>query len=151
MVPFRKHYLTLTLLNALAIPITLYLTYLHFKPEASDFCVFNDQWNCDVVNKSTFAELFGIPVAIFGLLAYLVFLIFSIRGLFRDQTNQIPYFLLAVGASTAFALYLTGVEAFYLKTYCIFCVAQQILILMELATASHLYKLSKRQNHEKTA
>lgn len=151
MAPFRKHYITLAILNALAIPITIYLTYLHFKPEASDFCVFSDQWNCDIVNKSSFSELFGIPVAIFGFLAYTAFLIFALRGLFRNQKKQLPYFLLAVMGSTGFALYLTGIETFYLRTYCIFCVAQQVIILLELATAAHLYRLNKSHPNEKTA
>lgn len=144
----EKYYWWLIIVNLLAIMATIYLVDLHYKPELSDICTFGQRWNCDIVNKSTYSTFFGIPVAIMGLVAYLSFLIFSIRGLFRDQTKLIPYFLFFVAGGTAFALYLTGIETFVLKTYCILCVAQQILILIELGIAAKLYKLTKR--HEKT-
>lgn len=136
-------YKVLALLNALAIPITLYLTYLHFEPNASDICVLSEKWNCDIVNKSIYSSIFGIPVSVMGFFAYLSFLVFSIRGLKVDQSKWAGWFLFVVTGGTAFALYLTGIETFVLKTYCLFCVAQQIIILIEWVYAYQLYKLSK--------
>ncbi len=128
---FRKRHLALVLINLSALLIAGYLTRLHFKPDLSDVCNFSERWNCDIVNKSTYSTLFGVPVAIFGALTYLSLLIFSIRGLYRDQNRLIPYVFLALNGALAFSLYLTGVEAFILKTFCVFCVAQQVLILLE--------------------
>lgn len=147
MAPFRKHYIALIILNALAIPVTLYLSYLHYEPDASDICVLSEKWNCSIVNKSIYAELFGIPVSILGFVAYVAFLAFAIRGLKHNQNKLVPYFLLAVAGGTAFALYLTGIEAFVLQTFCLFCVIQQILILIELGVATHLYSLIKKSKH----
>lgn len=144
MAPFRKHYTALAIINLAAMAVATYLTWAHFKPSLTDFCVFGEWWNCDIVNKSIYSEIFGIPVAILGLLAYTAFFIFSIRGLFRDQKKLVPYFLFLVSGGTFFALYLTGIETFMLKTYCLFCVIQQILILIELNIAVKLYQLSKK-------
>lgn len=139
----KRDYQFLTLLNLLAMGVSAYLVTLHFAPELTDFCNFGQRWNCDLVNKSTYAELFGIPVAILGLLAYTLFFLFSLRGLWRDQKRWLPVYLFLLTGAVLFTLYLTTIEAFILQTYCLFCVVQQILILIELGLALHLYSLSK--------
>lgn len=141
---FKKHYRALTVLNALAIPITGYLTYMHFKPEASDFCNVGEAFNCDIVNKSIYAEIFGIPVAILGLITYLLLLAFSIRGLKKDQSKLIPWVFAFVSGGLLFALYLTGIEAFVLKTWCLFCVAQQIIILIQWGVFVDLFRKTRK-------
>ena len=146
MAPFKKHYTALVVINIFAMATALYLTWAHFKPSLTEFCVFGEWWNCDIVNKSIYSEILNIPVAILGLVAYTAFLIFSIRGLFRDQRKLIPYFLFVVTGGTLFALYLTGIETFVLRTYCLFCVIQQILILIELNIVVNLYKHTKKHS-----
>lgn len=127
----KKSYKALTVLNLLGLAISSYLIYLHFAPEASDFCVIGERWDCDIVNKSMYAEILGIPVAILGALAYFSFLLFSLRGLKQDQRNLEKYFFVLLTGGLGFTLYLTSVETFILKTYCLFCVSQQIVILSE--------------------
>jgi uncharacterized membrane protein len=144
MLSMNQIYKTLAVINVLAILTTIYLTYLHFVPEASDICNLSEKWNCEIVNKSIYSELFGIPVSILGMAAYLAFLTFSLLGLRRNLKKWTPYFLAAVAGGTAFALYLTGIETFVLRTYCVFCVVQQILILIELYLAYRLYTLTRR-------
>jgi len=141
----KAHYLWLLALNLLAIPVTLYLTYLHYKPELSDFCNFGEQWNCDIVNKSIYAELFGIPVSILGLITYILLLFFSIRGLKNDQSRFVPWVLAAVTGGVLFTLYLTGIEAMVLRTYCIFCVVQQVILLIQFGIFISLYRLTRKQ------
>lgn len=144
MINLKKYYWALVLVNILALAAAIYLTMVHFKPDLSDFCNISEGWNCEIVNKSIYSTLFGIPVSLIGSIAYFAFLIFSIRGLKTDQSKLIPYFLFFVSVGTLFALYLTGIEAFVLKTFCMFCVAQQILILIDLGIAIKLYLLTKK-------
>lgn len=144
MAPFRKYYLSLAFINAAALAVSAYLIVMHFKPDLSDVCHLGEKWNCDIVNKSTYAELFGIPVAILGFIAYASFLGFSLRGLKKNQNKLFPLFFLALSGALAFALYLTGIETFVLRTYCLFCVIQQVLILIEWGIALRLYLLTKR-------
>ena len=129
-------------LNFLAILATLYLTYLHYKPSASSICNFGDYLNCDIVNQSTYSELFGIPVAILGLLTYL-FLFLVGRAMLKNykfykiwkwlrpfRIFWIMFAVIAVGV--LFSLYLSYIEFFVLRALCIFCLAQQIIIIIDL-------------------
>jgi len=127
-------------LSLIALPITAYLIYLHFEPSASTICTFSERFDCGIVNKSKYSELLGVPVSILGFLTYSV-LFLSALGLYKDFRFQRfhkwlrPFHMLwLMFALTAFgmvfSLYLTYVEAFVLNAWCIFCVTQQVLIIM---------------------
>lgn len=143
----KKSYKALVVLNSIGLAISSYLIYLHFAPEASDFCVIGERWNCDIVNKSLYSEFFGIPVAVMGALAYLSFLLFSLRGLKKDQVNLEKYFFIVLTIGLGFTLYLTGIETFVLKTYCLFCVSQQVVFLSQWVFV--LSRLKKSRLHPK--
>jgi uncharacterized membrane protein len=140
----KKIYASLIGLNLLGALVSLYLSYIHFKPETSTICNFGEKWNCDIVNKSIYAEILGIPVALLGLIAYIGFFIFSVRGLKKDQKKIMPYYLVVLSLGLAFALYLTAIETFVLKTYCMFCVIQQVIILITFGLSIWLSKLTKK-------
>lgn len=139
-----QHYIQLVTLNIFMLPVTIYLIAMHYKPELSDFCTFGESFNCDIVNKSIYAEIFGIPVSILGLLTYIVLLIFSIRGKYKDQTKLIPYATAFVFVGVLFSLRLTYIEAFVLHTWCMLCVISQIVILLQLLIFTHLWKVTKK-------
>ncbi len=139
----RKIHLFLTILNIAGLLVSAYLLYMHLAPEATSVCTISQSWNCDLVNKSVYATTLGIPNAVLGVISYLIFIIFSIRGLFKDNTQFAPYFLGLVSIGLLFSLYLTGIEAFVLKTFCLFCVAQQIIIAINFVLALLFFKTSK--------
>ena len=90
-------------------------------------CDINERWDCGVVNHSPFAEIAGVPVAVFGILGYA-----AIAG-FALARRWWIVLLLATGA-VGFSLYLTYVEARILETYCIWCVTSAgIISLTEIA------------------
>lgn len=120
-----------------------YLLYVHYAPSASSICNISDTLNCDIVNKSIYSKLFGIPVSLLGLLAYGGLFIFSVRGLSKNQDKWVPWAFLFASFCLAFALYLTGIEAFVLKAYCVFCLAQQVLILLEWILLFKLKSLTR--------
>lgn len=129
-------------LNFLAILDTIYLTYMHFKPSASEWCKLSDYLDCDIVNKSIYAELFDIPVAILGLLTYLLlfglaWIIFkNIRltqyAKFLRPINLLWFMFVVVAGGVLFSGYLTYVELFVLHAVCVFCMAQQVIIIIDL-------------------
>jgi len=90
---------------------------------------------CDVVNNSPYAELLGIPVAAWGLGAYLILaaLALPIRGNHASlQTWMVALsFAIALGG-WLFSMYLTAVEAFVLHAWCSWCVTSAILITLLL-------------------
>lgn len=135
----KAPYKWLVFLNILAVLATVYLTYLHFKPEASTICNFSQRWDCEIVNKSIYSEFFGIPVSVLGMLTYSLLTAFAIRGFRHEQRRLLPLVLGCTIGGVGFSLYLTSVEAFILKTFCVFCVFQQIIILLDLGILASLY------------
>lgn len=129
-------------LNFLAILATVYLTYLHYKPSASTICKINEYWDCEIVNKSTYSELFGIPVAILGLGTYLFLFTLAwalLKGVrftrWHKSLRAVNLFWLMfaiVAGGILFSGYLTYTELFVLQAICIFCLAQQIIIILDL-------------------
>lgn len=134
---------TILVLACIGILTSGYATYLHYKPTDSSFCNFSEEFNCDVVNKSTYAELLGIPVSLIGIAGYLALALLS----FAAPTNRNASLLLLIGSLTglAFSLYLTGIEFFVLSTFCIVCIASQLVILALVVLAIINFKRTTPQ------
>jgi len=100
----------------------------HYAKSATEFCDFSQKFNCDIVNRSEYSEVEGIPVAGIGMLGYAALFFLSTFWKWRPETaNRL---LAASVAGLCFALYLTYVEAERLKTWCVLCVVSQALILL---------------------
>ena len=100
----------------------------HYAKSATAYCDFSQRFSCDIVNRSEYSSIMGIPVAGIGVAGYGLLLVLStyLRG--REET---PNRLLGAAlAGLAFALYLTWVEAYKLETWCILCLISLTLILL---------------------
>jgi len=100
----------------------------HYAKSATTFCDFTQKFSCDIVNRSEYSEIAGIPVAGIGVAGYSVLLVLSTFWKSRAET---PMRLLAAAlAGLGFALYLTYIEAYQLMTWCILCVGSLVLIFL---------------------
>jgi uncharacterized membrane protein len=100
----------------------------HYAKSATEFCDFSQKFSCDIVNRSEYSEIAGIPVAGVGVVGYAALFLLSTFWKSRAQT---PIRLLAASAAgLAFALYLTYIEAHVLETWCILCVCSLIFIAL---------------------
>ncbi len=138
-------YKILAVLNFLGMLVSGYLIYIHFEPALTDICNISEKWDCEIVNKSIYSEIFGIPVAVLGFLAYTSFFIFSLRGLKKPQGKLVPWYFLVLSMGVAFTIYLTTIESLVLRTYCLFCVIQQIIILIEWGFAWSLFRFTRAE------
>ena len=100
----------------------------HYARSASGFCDLSQQLNCDIVNRSEFSEVEGIPVAAIGVLGYGA--LFGLSTFWKSRRETPNQLLIAASVGMAFALYLTYVEAYKLRTWCILCLASQALIFI---------------------
>ena len=100
--------------------------YHHYDTSPSSFCDFGANFNCDMVNRSIYSVVLGIPVALIGVLGYGVLL--ALATLYRTKTEVSLMLLVASLAGLGFALYLTYVEAFVLAVWCILCLSSLALI-----------------------
>ena len=98
----------------------------HYAKSATDFCDFNEKFSCDIVNRSEYSTLGGIPVAAIGVAGYSA--LFLLSTIWKSQQQTPNRLLGAALAGLAFALYLTYVEAYKLMTWCILCLISLALI-----------------------
>lgn len=116
------------LLIVAGIGIASYLTYVKLfgiKP----YCA--GVGDCEAVQTSPYAELFGVPVAIWGLLSYLALLVLYLvkrsdwRGL-GHLARQATFLATLVGV--LYSAYLTYLELFVINAICPWCVASAIVM-----------------------
>jgi uncharacterized membrane protein len=100
----------------------------HYAKSDTTFCDFSQKFSCDIVNRSEYSTLGGIPVAAIGIAGYGA--LFILSTFWRSRSETPTRLLLAALAGLAFALYLTYIEAYELMTWCILCVGSLILIFL---------------------
>jgi uncharacterized membrane protein len=87
--------------------------------------------NCELVQTSRYAELFGLPVALYGVGGYATLFVVGLLGLQpRFAADRRTTRLLAAIATVgfAFSLYLTAIELFVLHAICRWCVASAVIM-----------------------
>ena len=98
----------------------------HYARSATAYCDFSQQFNCDIVNRSEYSTILGIPVAAIGVVGYGA--LFFLATFWKSRVETPNRLLGAALAGLAFALYLTYVEAYELMTWCILCLASLAMI-----------------------
>lgn len=127
----HKKLIAILILSLAGVALSGYALHLHYTIDPSSFCNFNDTLNCDVVNKSWASEIAGVPVALVGIIGYSLLVLGSVWLLATQKLRQLTWGAMALASIGAlgFALFLTGVEIFDLRAYCIVCLASQAVIL----------------------
>lgn len=120
-------------LSALGTAFMGYLTYLHFKPSHGALCDFGAGFSCDLVNKSVYAEVMGIPVSVMGLAYFLGVAFLVVRKPIADVMRVIQLF---TAFSIVYSLHLTYIEVFVLGSVCLFCELSKITMLSIMGLAS---------------
>lgn len=88
--------------------------------------------DCATVNYSTYSEIYGIPVALLGLLAYLaIFAILALEPRWKLAAESGPMAVFGMGlVGVLFSAYLTYIEFFVINALCPFCVISAIAITL---------------------
>src|SRR5262249_26622214 len=116
----------------------------HFGHSKTTYCDFGDTFNCDMVNRSTYSSIMGIPVALIGLLGYGALL--SAATLYRTRVETPIALVVAAVAGLGFALYLTYIEAYILAVWCILCLSSLATIFLIAVLSSVLLLHQKRSS-----
>lgn len=115
----------------------------HYGTSQTSFCDIAANFSCDIVNRSVYSTVAGVPDALIGILGYAALLWLSV---FQRNTPQTPAILLAGSlAGLGFALYLTYIEAYVLATWCILCLSSLTLISLITITSAGLFISSRRR------
>ena len=98
----------------------------HYATSKTAYCEIGETFNCDIVNRSEYSSILGIPVALIGMLGYAA--IAGMATMYRERRETPTMLLSAATAGLAFALYLTYIEARVLGVWCILCLTSLALI-----------------------
>ena len=104
--------------------------YEHFATSTTSFCNFSDTFNCDLVNRSQYSTVLGVPVALIGIVGYL--LLTTLATAYRNLLQTPVLLLIASVIGLGFALYLAYVEKFLLGVWCFLCLTSLALICIEV-------------------
>jgi uncharacterized membrane protein len=117
----------LALLAVVGICIALYLTLYKFGVIGVLSCSIG---SCETVNTSKWSMLLGLPVAAWGLAAYVALLVLAIVGGTESSENSVSIAQMLValaGFSVLFSAWLTYLELFVIHAICIWCVTSAAL------------------------
>ncbi len=118
----------------------------HFRKSKTSYCDFGETFNCDIVNRSEYSTIAGVPVALIGILGYLALLAFA--TFYRAKAETPGILLVSSAGGLAFALYLTYVEKFVLGVWCILCLTSLAAIFTITILSLTLFVHSLRRTHK---
>jgi uncharacterized membrane protein len=125
----RKLLSAIALVGLAGTAVSSFSLYHHFSTSKTGFCNFGDSLNCDLVNRSEYSTFLGVPVALIGVLGYL--LILALATLYRSKKETPVLLLVLSSAGLGFSLYLTYIEGSILHAWCILCLSSLALIFIE--------------------
>ena len=116
----------------------------HYATSKTEFCDIGNTFNCDIVNRSEYSEILGIPVALIGMVGYAAIL--GLATVYRERRETPSLIFAGAAAGLAFALYLTYIEGRVLGVWCIMCLSSLALISGIAVVSGVLWFRSRQPN-----
>jgi uncharacterized membrane protein len=129
----RWRSITALVLSLAGLGVSIYLTIAHFEGSQILVCAENSVVNCEKVTTSAQSEFLGIPVAILGLVFYVVMVLFNLPAAWRSQDRRVHIARLALAAiGMAFALWLIAAELVIIGAICLYCTSVHVITFLDL-------------------
>jgi uncharacterized membrane protein len=123
----------MVLLVVAGVGVSGYLSYAYLMNQS---IVCGESQGCDLVAQSSYSRMFGIPIAVYGLLTYIVLLgLLTVRrrvGEAHEAYVPLAMFGIAI-VGVLFSAYLTYLELYVILAVCKWCVAQALIMAVFLA------------------
>lgn len=116
----------------------------HFAKSKTAYCDIGNTFNCDIVNRSEYSEVLGIPVAMIGMAGYGAIVVLA--TMYRERRESPILIFAGAVAGLAFALYLTYIEARVLGVWCIVCLSSLVIISVLAIVSGALWFRNRRGN-----
>jgi len=136
----ETHVKLFVVLSTLGIITSAYLVKDHFSAQKS-FCDLGTRISCQIINKSSFAKLFNVPVAVFGVSWFLAQLWSALKFWESDRDALVwaQTLLLWTASGVFFALYLILAEVI-LGAICPLCTVVHVTVGLQLWLAWQMYR-----------
>ncbi|MDP3699083.1 MAG: vitamin K epoxide reductase family protein, partial [Nanoarchaeota archaeon] len=135
----KKYFIIILLiLSIVGLVTSLSLTYSHYNPSLKGgVCDITASVSCTVVNSGIYSTIVGIPVAVYGVVWFLILGTFSWKS--RTEKKAIPKLLGWNILGMVFVFYFVYIE-YVLGTICPFCTVVHVLVALSLVMSILLYK-----------
>lgn len=126
--------------------LTTHFNGLKYGTSTNSFCNISSTFNCDTTSASSFAQIFNIPIALFGLVANLIFFgwVAFARLSWADERE------LLLRYSFYFSIFIASVSivmgtlsSFVLKSLCPFCLLTYFMSFLNLGILWHIHRSTK--------
>lgn len=106
---------------------SIYLLVLKYT-QAESMCIGNH--GCITVNNSSYSMIYGIPVSLLGLFAYLaIAIVFLLEKKWKPAGSYGPVTIFGLTLTgVLFTTYLTYIELYVIHAVCPFCILSAVLI-----------------------
>lgn len=112
----------------IAVAVAVYLTIAHYTTASALVCSDKGVVNCAKVTTSAQSVIFGIPVALLGLIYFLPVTVLNLPTMWTTMNRNIHVVRIAVAvAGMAFCLYLIYAELFIVGAICLYCTSIHVL------------------------
>ena len=115
-----------------------YLTYEHFAnviPPCTINRFFPFLSDCGTVLRSPYAVMFGIPVALIGLIHYIILSLITVLAIFTNKKIFWFWILFQVVFGAVGSLYFMLVQFFIIKSFCVYCTISALISLSNFIIA----------------
>lgn len=110
--------------------VSAYLTYLHYRQVPAVCGTGSVFSNCESVLHSKYSEIYGIPMALLGVVFYVATLILSGLILFRNKRVFIELLFWLELTGVIFSTGLTYLQFFVLRAVCPYCLTSAIVTFL---------------------
>ena len=134
-----RHRQVIAVLSLIGLFVSLYLWLYKIGAIGTLQC---GAGGCETVQTSRYADLFGVPVAFYGVAGYALLLGVSLAGLQPRLLDGRRVTLLLAALATGgflFTLYLTYLEVFVIHAICRWCVASAVIMTAIWAVTLHAW------------
>ncbi|MBZ0294930.1 MAG: vitamin K epoxide reductase family protein, partial [Anaerolineae bacterium] len=123
----------LPLVAVAGLGVAAYLSYVELT--LSD-AVCGAVGDCNAVQQSAYAQIFGIPIGVIGMIGYAVILLVWLYGRWSQDTRANDLILALALVGSVFSAYLTFLEPFFIGATCMWCLTSAVIMLLILWLAA---------------
>ena len=133
--------------SAAGFAVASYLTYEHYSSSSTLACSDSGVVNCLKVTTSSYSAVAGVPVAVLGVVFFVVMLALQLPAMWQRPERVVRVSRLAwAAAGLCTVLYLLYAELFAVDAICLWCTAVHVLTLVLFGTtvyATATYEVSE--------
>ncbi|MBN1932227.1 MAG: thioredoxin domain-containing protein [Desulfobacterales bacterium] len=125
---FSVYFWPIVILAVSGLIDSIYLSISHYRVYTDvayrSFCAVSKAINCDTVSQSPYSIFLGVPVPVWGVVGYTLFLLFMpfTRQAEAEKKRVWPLLFLISFAFSLYSIILALISTFHIHSYCMMCI-----------------------------